>query len=385
MNLHEYQSKEILKRYNVDVPRGKVVFTPEEAEAASREVGGPCVLKAQVHAGGRGKAGGIKKASDPAYAKEIASQMLGMKLVTHQTGPDGKIVRKLLVEEPLEVKKEFYVGMVVDRSKARPVMMMSSEGGVEIEEVARKSPEKILVEEVDPSLGFQPFQARRLALACGLDPSLLGKAGAFLTGLSQAYIHSGCSLAEINPLALTSDGRLLALDAKFVLDDNALFKHKDLEAIRDIDEEDPREWEAKKNGLSYVSLSGNIGCMVNGAGLAMATMDIIKLCGGEPANFLDVGGGASREQVTQAFRIILADPRVKVVLINIFGGIMKCDTVAQGIIEAAKSVEIRVPMVVRLEGTNVDLGRKLLKESGLNIISADGMADAAEKAVKASG
>ncbi len=382
MNLHEYQSKELLKKYAVVVPRGRVVTTPDDAEAAARELGGTCVLKAQVHAGGRGKAGGIKKASDPANAKALAAQMIGMKLVTHQTGPEGKIVRTLLAEEPLEVKREYYVGMVIDRARSKPVMMMSSEGGVEIEEVARKSPEKIHVEEVDTSIGFQPFQARRLALKCGLDPSLLGKASGFLTGLSQAYIHSSCSLAEINPLALSADGRLLALDAKIVLDDNALFKHKDLEALRDVNEEDPREWEAKKNGLSYVSLSGTIGCMVNGAGLAMATMDIIKLFGGEPANFLDVGGGASREQVTHAFRILLADPRVKAVLINIFGGILRCDVLAQGVIEAAKTVKIHVPLVVRMEGTNVDVGRQLLRDSGLNIITADGMADAAEKVVK---
>jgi len=387
MNIHEYQAKEILKRFGIDVPRGGVATSPEEAESVARFLGGACVLKAQIHAGGRGKAGGIKRADDPINAKEIARQMFGMRLVTNQTGPKGWIVRKLLVEEALDVKKELYLGMVIDRSREMPVVIMSSEGGMDIEELTRKCPEKNCIEEVDLSIGLQPFQARRLSLKCGLNQSLLGKASNLLTALSRVFLSLDCVIAEVNPLALTSDGRLLALDAKIVLDDNALFRHRDLEDlndVNDIEEEDIMEWELKSKGLSYVGMPGTIGLMVNGAGLAMATMDIIKLFGGEPANFLDVGGGGSSEQVSHAMKIILADKRVKSVLVNIFGGIMRCDTIAQGIIDAAKSVKIDVPIIMRLKGTNVDIGIKLLKDSGLNIVCANGMTEAAQKAVKLS-
>jgi len=387
MNIHEYQAKEILKRFGIDVPRGGVVTSPEEAESVALFLGGTCVLKAQIHAGGRGKAGGIKRATDPFKAREIASQMIGMNLVTNQTGPKGRIVKKLLVEEALDVKKELYLGMVIDRSREIPVMIMSSEGGIDIEELSRKCPEKNYMEEIDISIGLQPYQARRLSLKCGLDPSLLGKASNLLTALSRVFFNLDCVIAEVNPLALTSDGRLLALDAKIVLDDNALFRHMDLNTLNDIEggdieEDDIREWEAKSKGLSYVGMSGTIGLMVNGAGLAMATMDIIKLFGGEPANFLDVGGSGSTDQVAHALKIILADKKVKVLLINIFGGIMRCDIIAQGVIDAAKDTKIDVPLVVRLKGTNVDLGIRLLKDSGLNIVLANGMTEAAKKAVK---
>jgi len=386
VNIHEYQAKEILRRYKVNVPRGKVAATPAEAEAAAKELGGPiCVVKAQVHAGGRGKGGGIKLAKSPAEAKAIAEKMIGMKLVTHQTGPEGKEVHKVYVEEGCDIARELYLGMVLDRAVGRLTMMASTEGGVEIEEVAAKTPEKILKEIVDPAVGLQAYQARDLAFGLGIPKESTAKAVAFMQGLYKAFVDSDCSLAEINPLVLTKQGDLLALDCKMGFDDNALFRHPDIREMRDFAEEDPREVEAAKFDLSYIGLDGNIACMVNGAGLAMATMDIIKFYGGSPANFLDVGGGATTEKVTAAFKILLSDDNVKAILVNIFGGIMKCDVVATGIVEAAKQVGLSVPLVVRLEGTNVDLGRKILSESGLDITTGQNMADAAEKVVKAAG
>lgn len=384
MNIHEYQAKELLSRYGVRVPVGKVVFTPDEAEQIARDLN--CkrfVIKAQIHAGGRGKGGGIRFANTPEEVRQVASEMLGMRLVTHQTGPEGKIVKKVLIEEATEIQKEFYLGIVIDRSQEKIVVMASSEGGVEIEDVARTSPEKILREYVDISLGLLPFQARRIAFSLGLEGRTLNKGINFILGLYKVFVENDCSLAEINPLVLTGDGEVIALDAKLNFDDNALYRHPEIEKLRDPDEEDPMELEAKKWGISYVKLNGNIGCLVNGAGLAMATMDIIKYHGGEPANFLDVGGGASVEQVTQAFKMILSDKNVRAIFVNIFGGIMKCDVIASGIIAAAKEVGVRVPLIVRLEGTNVELGRKMLSESGLNIITGSDMRDAAAKAVAA--
>jgi succinyl-CoA synthetase beta subunit len=384
VNIHEYQAKEILRRYKVNVPRGKVANDPAEAEAAASELGGSvCVVKAQVHAGGRGKGGGIKLAKSPAEAREIAAKMIGMKLVTHQTGPEGKEVHRVLIEEGCDIGRELYLGMVLDRAIGRLTMMASSEGGVEIEEVAAKSPEKILREEIDPAIGLQAYQARNLAFGLGLPKDSINKAVAFMTGLYKAFVESDCALAEINPLVLTKQGDLLALDCKMGFDDNALYRHPDVREMRDFAEEDPREVEAAKYDLSYIGLDGNIACMVNGAGLAMATMDIIKFYGGSPANFLDVGGGATTEKVTAAFKILLSDKNVKAILVNIFGGIMKCDVVASGIVAAAKEVKLSVPLVVRLEGTNVELGRKILSQSGLNITPGENMADAAEKVVKA--
>jgi succinyl-CoA synthetase beta subunit len=383
MNVHEYQAKQILSKYGVIVPTGRVAFSGEEAKKIAEDIGGLCVIKAQIHAGGRGKAGGVRIAESPEKAKAIADEMIGMRLITHQTGVDGRIVRKVLVEEGCNIKKEMYIGVVIDRTSETVVMMASEEGGVEIEEVASRSPEKIIVEKIDPTLGLLPFQARKLAFGLKLNKKLVNNAVKFFTGLYNAFIKNDCSLAEINPLVITENDEILALDAKMNFDDNALFKHKEIEELRDIEEEDPKEYEASRHKLSYISLDGNIGCMVNGAGLAMATMDIIKLYGAEPANFLDVGGGASREQVTEAFKILISDKKVKGILINIFGGIMKCDVIAQGIIEAAKEVNIQLPLVVRLEGTNVDIGKRLLRESGLNIISADSMSDAAAKVVAA--
>jgi succinyl-CoA synthetase beta subunit len=386
MNIHEYQAKEILRRYKVNVPRGKVANTAAEAEAAAKELGGPvCVVKAQVHAGGRGKGGGIKLAKSPVEAGELAAKMIGMRLVTHQTGPEGKEVHRVLVEEGCDIGRELYLGMVLDRALGRLTMMASTEGGVEIEEVAAKTPEKILKEVVDPSVGLQAYQARKLAFGLGIPKDSVGKAVAFMTGLYKAFTECDCSLAEINPLVLTKQGDLLALDCKMGFDDNALYRHPDIREMRDFAEEDPREVEAAKYDLSYIGLDGNIACMVNGAGLAMATMDIIKFYGGSPANFLDVGGGATTEKVTAAFKILLADKNVKAILVNIFGGIMKCDVVAQGVVEAAKQVKLSVPLVVRLEGTNVDLGKRILSESGLDITPGENMADAAEKVVKAAG
>ena len=385
MNIHEYQSKSILARYGVAVPKGRVAFTPDEAEDIAKNFMGDklCVVKAQIHAGGRGKAGGVKLAKNHQEARQFAEAILGKKLVTHQTGPEGKEVKKVLIEEGCQIARELYLGLVVDRAKQRVVIMASQEGGVEIEEVAAKSPEKILKEYVDPAVGLIPFQARKLAFGLGIDKSLVNKAVKFMTGLYQAFVDSDCSMAEINPLVITKDGNIMALDAKMGFDDNGLFRHKDIHEMRDLDEEDPREVEASRYSLNYVALDGNIGCMVNGAGLAMATMDIIKLYGGMPANFLDVGGGATKEQVTAAFKILMSDEKVKAVLINIFGGIMRCDIIAEGVIEAAKEVGVKVPLVVRLQGTNVDLGRKILSQSGLNIITAEKMNEAAEKVVAA--
>jgi succinyl-CoA synthetase beta subunit len=384
MNIHEYQAKEILRRHKVAVPRGKVIFSADEAEAAATEMGTPVVVvKAQIHAGGRGKGGGVKVVKSPAEAREAAKKMLGMTLVTHQTGPEGKTVHKVLIEEGCEIARELYLGVVLDRAIGRLVMMASQEGGVEIEEVAAKSPEKILREAIDPAIGLQGYQARKLAFGLGMPKESVNKAVAFMTSLYKAFVESDCSLAEINPLVLTKSGDLLALDCKMGFDDNALYRHSDVREMRDPNEEDPRETEAAKYDLSYIGLDGNIACMVNGAGLAMATMDIIKFYGGEPANFLDVGGGATTEKVTAAFKILLSDENVKAILVNIFGGIMKCDVVAAGIVEAAKQIGLEVPLVVRLEGTNVELGKKILRESGLNIIPGDNMADAAEKVVKA--
>ncbi len=383
MNIHEYQAKELLAKY---VPAGKVAFTPEEAHQIAQDLRGKkLVVKAQIHAGGRGKGGGIKLANNPDEVRRIASEMLGMRLVTHQTGAEGKIVRKVLIEEASDIERELYLGVVIDRAKERIVLMASSEGGVEIEEIARTKPKKIFKEYVDPALGLLPFQCRKIAYFLGLNGKTANKAVNLISGLYQAFVNNDCSLAEINPLVITREGDVLALDVKLNFDDNALFRHPDIEKLRDPEEEDPTELEAKKWGLSYVKLNGNIGCLVNGAGLAMATMDIIKYYGSEPANFLDVGGGASTEQVTQAFKMILRDQNVKAVFVNIFGGIMKCDTIATGIITAAKEVGIKVPIVVRLEGTNVELGRKMLAESGLNITTGADMREAAARAVAAAG
>ena len=384
MNIHEYQAKEILRKYGVAVLSGKVATTPEEAEAAARELGGGlCVVKAQIHAGGRGKAGGVKLAKDPQAVREYAAAMLGKKLVTHQTGPEGKEVQKVFIEQGCDIAKEYYLGMVIDRATFRVTLMASSEGGVEIEEVAARSPEKILRAAIDPAAGFADFQGRKLAYGLGLPKDSVNKAVSFMRALYRAFIESDASLVEINPLVLTKAGDLIALDAKMGFDDNALFRHPDVRAMRDVTEENPKEVEASKFDLSYIALDGNIGCMVNGAGLAMATMDIIKHYGAEPANFLDLGGGATTEKVTEAFKIILSDKNVKAVLVNIFGGIMRCDVVATGVVEAAKQVKLAVPLVVRLEGTNVELGKKILSESGLNIIAANDLADAAKKAVEA--
>ena len=383
MNIHEYQAKEILKRYGVPVPVGRVASTLEEVKAAAAELGGRCVVKAQIHAGGRGKAGGVKLAKSPEDAVEKASEILGKNLVTHQTGPEGRQVSRVLVEQGVNIERELYLGMVLDRTQSRVTTICSSEGGVEIEEVAAKHPEKILKEAIDPAVGLQPFQCRRLAFALGVPQEFVGKMVAMIQALYRAFDDCDCSIAEINPLILTKEGQVMALDAKMNFDSNALFRHKDILALRDLNEEDPREIEASKYELSYISLDGNIGCMVNGAGLAMATMDIIKLCGGEPANFLDVGGGATKERVAQAFRIILSDVRVRGVLINIFGGIMRCDVLAQGVVDAARELSTKVPLVVRMQGTNVESGRKILSDSGLPIISAETMAEAAEKIVQA--
>jgi succinyl-CoA synthetase beta subunit len=382
MKIHEYQAKEILKKFGVAVPKGRVAFTAKEAVEIAKEIGGSAwVVKAQIHAGGRGKAGGIKLAKSIEEVYDYAKNMIGSKLVTYQTGPEGKIVRKVFVEEALNIQKELYVGVTLDRSTSRNVVMVSSEGGVEIEQVAMESPEKILKEYVDPKVGFMPYQARRLAFGLGLDGEAFKNAVKFLLALYKAYEETDASLAEINPLVLTTDGQVLALDAKMNFDDNALFRHPEIVEMRDIDEEDPLEVEASKYNLNYIRLNGNVGCMVNGAGLAMATMDLIKLAGGEPANFLDVGGGAKTETVEQGFRIILSDPNVKAILINIFGGIVRCDRVAMGVVEAAKKVGVNVPVVIRLEGTNAEEGARILKESGLNFIVANGFKDAAEKVV----
>jgi len=383
MNIHEYQAKAVLSKYGVAVPKGKVADTPAEAEAIAEEFGTAVVVKAQIHAGGRGKGGGVKFSKTPAEARENAKSIIGMTLVTHQTGPKGKKVKRVLVEQAGKIKRELYLGMVIDRGASRVVMMASTEGGMEIETVAAKTPEKILKEWIDPAVGLMPFQARKLAFGLGIPGELTGKAVKFMVGLYKAFVDTDCSLAEINPLVLTEDGDVIALDAKMNFDGNGLFRHKDIEVLRDFDEEDPTETEASRFGLSYISLDGTIGCMVNGAGLAMSTMDMIKHCGGSPANFLDVGGGATAEAVTNAFRIILSDAKVKAILVNIFGGIMKCDVIAEGVVAAAKNLGLTVPLVVRLEGTNVEKGKQILAASTLNIISAADMGDAAKKVVLA--
>ncbi|MEN2766463.1 ADP-forming succinate--CoA ligase subunit beta [Ornithinibacillus xuwenensis] len=382
MNIHEYQGKEILRNYGVKVPNGYVAYTVDEAVEAAKKLGtSVTVVKAQIHAGGRGKAGGVKVAKSLEEVRTYADEILGKTLVTHQTGPEGKEVKRLLIEEGCDIQKEYYVGVVLDRATSRVVMMASEEGGTEIEEVAENTPEKIFKEVIDPVVGLTGYQARRLAFNINIPDELLNKAVKFMNGLYQAFVEKDCSIAEINPLVTTGDGEVLALDAKLNFDDNALYRQKDVIEYRDLDEEDEKEIEASKYDLSYVALDGNIGCMVNGAGLAMSTMDIIKHYGGEPANFLDVGGGATAEKVTEAFKIILSDKNVKGIFVNIFGGIMKCDVIAEGVVEATKQVGLNIPLVVRLEGTNVDLGKKILNESGLNIISADSMADGAEKIV----
>lgn len=384
MKIHEYQAKEVLKRFGVDVPEGRVVFSKEEAGKAYDELKSPVsVVKAQIHAGGRGKAGGVKLVKSRAEAEAAAANILGKALVTHQTGPQGQVVRKLWVEKGSQIQKEYYLGIAIDRKMERPVLMASSEGGMEIEEVAAKHPEKILREVIDPGFGLMGWQARRLAFGIGIPAELVGKASKFLTALSRAFLEMDCSIAEINPLVTTADGRVMALDAKINFDDNGLGKHPELAAYRDLDEEDPKEVEASKFELNYIALDGNIGCMVNGAGLAMATMDSIQLYGGMPANFLDVGGGTTKEKVAAAFKILLSDKKVKGVLINIFGGIAKCDMIAAGVVAAVKEIKLNVPLVVRLEGTNVDLGKKILAESGLPILSASTMSEAAEKICKA--
>jgi succinyl-CoA synthetase beta subunit len=383
MNIHEYQAKELLRKYGVSVPLGKVASTPQEAKAAAIELGGRCVVKAQIHAGGRGKAGGVKLANSPEDAANKAAEILGKKLVTHQTGPDGRVVRKVLVEQTLDIDRELYLGMVLDRAESRVAVICSSEGGVEIEQVAAKTPEKILKELIDPGVGLLRFQCRKLGYALGVPAAHMAKLTAMMTSLYRAFDETDASLAEINPLVLTKDGQVIALDAKMNFDSNAFFRQKEIVALRDLNEEDAREIEASQYDLSYISLDGNIACMVNGAGLAMATMDIIKLCGGEPANFLDVGGGADEEKVAAAFKILLSDNRVRGVLINIFGGIMRCDVLAQGVVDAARQLNITVPMVVRMQGTNVEIGKKILADSGLAIIPAETMAEAAEKIVAA--
>ena len=382
MKIHEYQAKAILAQFNVPVPRGEVAFTAEEAETAAKNVGGSVVVKAQIHAGGRGKGGGVKVAKDAAEAAGIARRMIGMKLVTHQTGPEGRIVQRLLIEETLPIERELYLGIVLDRVQGLPVFMASAAGGMEIEEVAAKNPEAILKEAFLPGIGLMAFQARKLAFGIGIPPACVHAATAAMMALAKAYTAMDATLAEINPFILTADGKVYALDAKINFDDNALYRHKELIDLRDLNEEDTLEVEASRYGLNYIKLDGSVGCMVNGAGLAMATMDIIKHSGGSPANFLDVGGGASADQVKQAFRILLADKHVKAVLINIFGGILRCDTLATGVVAAARDLHVQVPIVVRMEGTNVDLGRRILVESGLNFTVGLDMRDAAEKVVK---
>jgi succinyl-CoA synthetase beta subunit len=384
MKIHEYQGKELFGKFGVPVPRGILVKTPQEAERAARELNTKVVVvKAQIHAGGRGKGGGVKLARSPAEAGKLASEILGMQLRTHQTGPEGQKVRKVYVEEGLDIARELYLGMTLDRALSRVSVMASSEGGVEIEEVAAKHPEKIHVESIDPGTGFCDFQGRKLAFQLGLTGASVGKFVSFCRALARCYQETDASLAEVNPLVVLKDGGVVALDSKMAFDDNALYRHPDIAAYRDVDEEDPREAQAKEFDLAYITLDGNIGCMVNGAGLAMATMDTIKLVGGAPANFLDVGGGATKEKVTAAFKLILEDPGVKAVLVNIFGGIMKCDVIAEGVVAAAREVKLRVPLVVRLEGTNVEKGKEILRTSGLAITPADNLRQAAEKAVAA--
>ena len=387
MKIHEYQGKAILKKYGVAVPRGEMAETREQAQAAAKNLfdagATGVVVKAQIHAGGRGKGGGVKIAKSVEEAADLAGKMLGMRLVTHQTGPEGKIVQRLLIEETLPIEKELYLGILLDRAEAKPVFMASAAGGMEIEQVAAENPDAILKQHIDPGMGLEPFQARKIAFALGLKAPQINPAVQFLTGLYRAFLDTDASLVEINPFITCTDGRLFALDAKLNFDDNALFRHPDIRALRDTTEEDPLEVEASKYNLNYIKLDGNVGCMVNGAGLAMATMDIIKYAGGMPANFLDVGGGANAEQVTHAFEILLSDKNVKAVLINIFGGILRVDTLATGVVEAAQKTHIQLPIVLRLEGTNVEAGREILKQSGLNFIVAETMKDAAEKVVAA--
>src|SRR5438034_4971633 len=383
MKIHEYQAKQVLARYGVRIPRGEVAYTKEEARQIADRIAGTVVVKAQIHAGGRGKGGGVKLARNPDEAAEIAGRMLGTNLVTPQTGPEGRQVQKVLIEEGLDIRKELYLGIVIDRQMGKPVFMASASGGMDIEEVAAKTPELILRGYIEPGLGLQAFQARRLAFGIGLAPELVHDSVQFMIALYKAFEDTDSSLAEINPFLVTGGNKVYALDAKMNFDDNALYRHKDIKELRDLNEEEPLEIEASKFGLNYIKLDGNVACMVNGAGLAMATMDIIKLSGGSPANFLDVGGGANTEQVKNAFRILLADKAVKAVLINIFGGIMRCDVVASGVVEAARAIGVKVPVVVRLEGTNVEQGQEILRNSGLNFIVADGMKDAAVKVVAA--
>ncbi len=381
MKIHEYQAKSLLARHGVPVPKGELARSVEEADRAARTLGGSVVVKAQIHAGGRGKGGGVKVAKDAQEAREIANQMLGMTLITHQTGPEGRVVQRLLIEETLPIAHEYYLGIVLDRAQGKFVFMASADGGVEIEEVAAKTPERILKESIDPGIGMQPFQARKLAFGMGIPAASAGAAAKAILALAKANAALDASLAEINPFILTKDGAVYALDAKINLDDNAMFRHKDLAELRDLNEEDPLEVEASKFGLNYIKLDGNVACMVNGAGLAMATMDIVKFAGGAPANFLDAGGGANAEQIRNAFRILVSDAAVKAVLINIFGGILRCDTLATGVVAAARELSVKQPIVVRMEGTNAELGRKVLADSGLNFTVANGMRDAAEKVV----
>jgi len=381
MNIHEYQAKAVLSQYGVVVPSGTVAFSVEEAVAGAKNLGGGGVVKAQIHAGGRGKAGGVKVSKTLDDVETNAREILGKTLVTHQTGPAGKVVKRLLVEQLTNIQKEYYIGLVLDRVTGRVILMASAEGGMEIEEVAAKTPEKIFRETVDPAVGLLPYQARNLAFAIGIPAKLVNKTVKFMTALYACFVDKDCSIAEINPLVVTGEGDVVALDAKLNFDDNALFRHPDILELRDFDEEDPKEIEASKFDLNYVALDGNIGLMVNGAGLAMATMDTVKYYNGEPANFLDVGGGATEEKVTEAFKIILSDENVRGILVNIFGGIMKCDVIANGVVAAAKQVKLSIPLVVRLEGTNVDVGKEILNKSGLNIVAADSLADAAKRIV----
>ena len=386
MKIHEYQAKGLLAKHGVVVPRGEVVFKPDDAHAVARRLGGGIsVVKAQIHAGGRGKGGGVKVVKSPEDAREAAAKMLGMTLVTYQTGPVGQKVGRVLVEEGLKIKRELYLGLVIDRSTEKPVLMVSPDGGVEIEKVAEKTPERIFKEFIDPGLGLRPYQTRKLAFALGLEGVQIGWAGQLMTALWEAFVAADASLIEINPLIVTEEGNLIALDAKMTFDDNALFRHPEIKEMRDISEEDPLEIEASKHSLNYIKLDGTIGCMVNGAGLAMATMDIIKLAGGEPANFLDVGGGANAEQIKNAFRILMSDRNVKAVLINIFGGILRCDVLAEGVIAAVRDLGVPVPIVIRMEGTNVEKGKQMLNESGLNFTTADTMSEAADKVVALAG
>ena len=385
MKIHEYQAKEILRRHNVPVPRGKVAFSADEVKAAAEELGGRVVVKAQIHAGGRGKGGGVKIAENADEAAQLAEEIIGMTLVTRQTGPEGRLVKRVLVEETLPIERELYLGVALDRALGKPVFMASSAGGMEIEQVAADTPELILKETIEPGLGLAAFQARRLAFGMDVPSELIAAAANAMTALAEAYGATDANLVEINPFVLTSDGQAVALDAKMDFDDNALFRHPELKDLRDLGEEEPLETEAHNHGLNYIKLDGNIGCMVNGAGLAMATMDIIQYAGGVPANFLDAGGGASADQVKNGFRIILSDKNVKAILINTFGGILKVDTLAEGVVAAAKELAIEVPIVLRLEGTNVELGRKILAESGMDFIVADNMKEAAEKVVAAAG